>query len=127
MATETATKTKKKTRGGRAGSKSNAVRAYLQRHPAAGPTAVANALKAKGIVISAAHVSNVKTAMAKKAGAASTNGHANEGTVRGGRKRAVVVDDAISFGQLLEARKFAAQVGGVDQAVSLLQSLAKLQ
>ena len=117
-----ATATKK--RGGkRANSKSAAIRAYLSTHPDAGPTAVCAALKAKGVAISPAHVSNVKATMLKKAGktgGASTNGvpHAKRG--RRGRKPAA--SDAVSLSQLVEARKFAAQVGGVENAVGLLQS-----
>jgi hypothetical protein len=123
-ATETNKAAAKKSRSGRAGSKSGAIRAYLKRHPEAGPTAVCAALKRKGIVISPAHVSNVKAAMARKAG---SGGAAANGVVgRRGRKRASG-GDAVSMGQLIEARKFAAQVGGVDHAVGLLQTLAKLQ
>ncbi len=126
MATATATTTKtarKKTRGGRAGSKSGAIRAYFKRHPDAGPTAVCNALKRKGIVISPAHVSNVKAAMLRKA----AGGHSGSNGAAGRRGRKPAAGDAVSIGQLIEARKFAEQVGGVDQAVDLLQSLAKLQ
>lgn len=123
-----ATATKK--RGGkRANSKSAAIRAYISTHPDAGPTAVCAALKAKGVAITPAHVSNVKAAMVKKAGktsGASTNGAAHAKPGRRGRKPAVV-SDSVSLSQLVEARKFAAQVGGVENAVGLLQTLAKLQ
>jgi len=123
-----ATATKK--RGGkRANSKSAAIREYVATHPDAGPTAVCAALKAKGITISPAHVSNVKAAMVKKAkksaGSASSNGRARRKPGRRGRPAGA--GDSVSLSQLVEARKFAAQVGGVDHAVSLLQSLAKLQ
>jgi hypothetical protein len=55
--------------------------------------------------------------------AAARNGRPKRG--RPGRKPAP--SDSVSLSQLVEARKFAAQVGGVDAAVGLLQSLAKLQ
>lgn len=124
-----ATATKK--RGGkRANSKSAAIREYITAHPEAGPTAVCAALKAKGVAISPAHVSNVKAAMARKAkksaGSASSNGHARRKPGRPGRASSAAVD-AVSLSQLVEARNFAAHVGGVDQAVALLQTLAKLQ
>jgi hypothetical protein len=122
-----ATATKK--RGGkRANSKSAAIRAYLSTHPDAGPTAVCAALKARGVVVTTAHVSNVKAAMLKKAGTtggAATNGVAHAKRGRRGRKPAA--SDSVSLSQLVEARKFAAQVGGVEHAVGLLQTLAKLQ
>lgn len=123
-----ATATKK--RGGkRANSKSAAIRAYLSTHPDAGPTAVCAALKAKGIAITPAHVSNVKAALGRKAGkvgGAATNGASHAKRGRRGRKPAVS-GDTVSLSQLVEARKFAAQVGGVENAVGLLQTLAKLQ
>jgi hypothetical protein len=124
-----ATATKKKRGGKRANSKSAAARAYMATHPDAGPTAVSNALKTKGIQISAAHVSNIKAADARKgrktAGGAASNGVSRGRPGRRGRKPAA--GDAVSLSQLLEARKFAAQVGGVERAVGLLHSLAKLQ
>jgi hypothetical protein len=124
-----ATATKK--RGGkRAHSKAEAIRVYLGAHPNDGPSAVRDALKAsKGMAVSAAQVSNVKATMAKKAkksaGSAASNGHARRKPGRPGRPAAA--SDSVSLSQLVEARNFAAQVGGVDQAVSLLRTLAKLQ
>jgi hypothetical protein len=117
-----ATATKKRTRKPRANSKSGAVRAYFEQHPEAGPTEVANALKKQGITISAAHVSNVKAAMKRKAG---MNGRAIGR--RGRRGRPAGGSDALSLGSLLEARAFAARVGGVEKASALVAALAKLQ
>lgn len=117
---------KKKTAGRRAGTKSSAIREYMKANPEAGPTAITAALKAKGIEITPAHVSNVKAAMLKKqAKAAGGNGAARRKPGRPSRKAAG--QETVSLGALIEARKFAAQVGGVDSAVTLLQSLAKLQ
>jgi hypothetical protein len=115
----TATKTRKP----RANSKSGAVRAYFARHPQAGPTEVANALKKEGIEISAAHVSNVKAAMKRKAG---SNGQAARGRGRRGRP-AAGGSDAVSISSLIEARSFANRVGGVEKASALIAALAKLQ
>jgi hypothetical protein len=108
-------------------SKSDAIRAYLDKHPDVGPTAVCTALKHQGIAITPAHVSNVRAAAARKAAKAAgihfpTNGH---GSGKRGRKPKAA--DAVSLAHLLEARRFAAQVGGVNRAVELLQSLARLQ
>ena len=93
--------------------KSGAVREYLAKKPNAGPTEVSKALKARGIAVSPAHVSNVKQTTkpkpAKKRG-----------------PTVVSASDSVSLVQLVEARRFAAQVGGVDAAVGLLQSLGKL-
>jgi hypothetical protein len=124
MATATKTRPRK-----RAGKKSAAIRAYLHTDPAAGPTAVVRALKAKGVLVSAAHVSNVKATLARHAAegggaAGATNGAAL--APHNGRQ-SIATSDAVSVSQLLEARKFAAHVGGVQRAVRLLQTLAMLQ
>jgi hypothetical protein len=116
----TATKTRKP----RANSKSGAVRAYFARHPQAGPTEVASALKKEGIEISAAHVSNVKAAMKRKAG---SNGQSGRGRGRRGRPVAGGGSDAVSISSLIEARSFANRVGGVEKASALIAALAKLQ
>ena len=121
---------KKKKRGRPATNKSAAIRAYRQAHPEAGPTAVSAALKKRGIIVSAAHVSNVKATELKKTAKAGSHGAADNGSMRrkpGRPGRKPGASDAVSLGALIDARKFAAQVGGVDRAVNLLQSLAKLQ
>ena len=92
--------------------KSGAVREYLAKKPNAGPTEVSKALKARGIPVSSAHVSNVKQTAKRKTG-----------------KKIVSKPgpgDSVSLVQLVEARRFAEQVGGVDAAVDLLNSLGKL-
>lgn len=133
MATETkaptAKPTPKKKRARRKVNKSGAIREYLRNNPEAGPTAVAAALKEKRIVVSAAHVSNVKAAMQSKGANGSSGGAAGGAAGRkpGRPTRRGGSADSVSLAGLLEARKFAAQVGGVDSAVTLLQSLAKLQ
>ncbi|RIK85529.1 MAG: hypothetical protein DCC67_03800 [Planctomycetota bacterium] len=127
MSTES-TAPKKKTRRLRSDSKSGAVRAYLKRKPHAGPTAISRALKKRGIDISPAHVSNVKTAL-KKAGLieggdapAATNGRKRRG--RGGKARG---GDVVSLANLIEARQFVESVGGVEKANELISALAKLR
>lgn len=130
MATASKKPSSKKPTAKKATSKSAAIRTYLDKHPETGPTAVCRALKLQGIAITPAHVSNVKAAAAKKAakaagGIAATNGSAAGHVGRRGRKPKAA--DAVSMGHLLEARRFAAQVGGVARAVELLQSLARLQ
>jgi hypothetical protein len=116
-----------KKRKPRANSKSGAVRAYLKRKPDAGPTEVSAALKKKGIIISPAHVSNVKAALRKAGEASGANGEAVAANGRARRGRKPAARDAVSLGSLLEARRFAERVGGLDKATELLDALAKLQ
>jgi hypothetical protein len=124
MASEATAGPAKKTRGKRAGNKSAAIRAILNRKPEAGPTEVCAILKRKGIEATPALVSNVKVAMLKKQGGSAKSNGAAKRRGRPGRKAA---GDTVSMASLLEARKFAAQVGGVEQAVDLLKTLAQLQ
>ena len=96
--------------------KSGAVRAYLAKNPAAGPTEVSKALKKRGIIVSPAHVSNVR--QQDKQGR--QNGLGRSVT------RAVEASDSVSLARLVEARRFAESVGGVSPAITLLESLQKV-
>lgn len=117
---------KKKTRRPRANSKSGAVRAFLKRHPEAGPTEISKALKKKGIDISPAHVSNVKAALKKaEGGAVAANG--KKQSRRGRRPGRAGGADTVSLAGLLEARQFVDSVGGVEKASELIDALAKLR
>ena len=123
---------KRKTRRPRANSKSGAVRAYMKRHPDAGPTAISLALKKRGIEITAAHVSNVKASMQKSGQAAgesaATNGEAPARNGRRGRPgRKPAPRDAVSLASLLDAQRFAERVGGLEKAIELISALSKLQ
>lgn len=89
--------------------KSKAIRDYMAQKPDAGPTAVAEGLGKKGIEVSAAFVSTIKAMdKAKKAG-------------RRGRVGEVTTAD------LLQAKKLADQLGGVERAKEAMDALAKLQ
>jgi len=94
------------------GSKSQAVREYLQANKKAkGPEVVA-ALAEKGIKVSLPMVYNLK---ARK---------------RMGKRRrkaeAAGQDVGVSLTNLLAAKKLVDQVGGIDQALSAVQALARL-
>jgi hypothetical protein len=95
-------------------SKSGAIKAYLTKHTSAGPTEVSSALKKQGINVTPAYVSTIK-ALSKRA---ASNGTRRHGTA--------TLGDAVSLAQLVEAGRFAKQVGGIDAAIGLLQSLGKL-
>lgn len=128
MASEQAAAPAKKARGKRAVNKSDAIRAILKQKPEAGPAEVCAVLKRRGIQVSSALVSNVKAAMLKKqGGGAKTNGAPAKRRGRPGRPGRKPASDTVSMAKLLDARKFAEQVGGVEQAVGLLKSLAQLQ
>jgi hypothetical protein len=108
--------------------KSSAIREYLAAHPKAGPTAVRDALRSAGVTVSTAHVSNIKAKLAPKAKpSAKSKPVKPPAKLKGTRRDMAEAEDRVSLAQLVEARKFAAQVGGVAQALALLQTLAKLQ
>ena len=114
------------------GDKSEAIREYLNADPKAGPTKVVGELKKKGMTVTVPLVSNVKSRMLAKNGKPTRRGRKPGPKRRGrppgpqarrGRKPA---NEMVAVSRLLEARNFADKVGGVEQAVTLLQTLAKV-
>ena len=104
-------------RGGpRSSSKAQAVRdEFAAQGASARPKDVIAALKAKGITVAPAQVSNIKATLLKKkgakkrtGGAAHSNGH-------------------LSIESLIKAKKLAERLGGIDVALKALTALSKLQ
>ena len=86
---------------------------FTSQGPSTRPKDVIAALKARGIVVSSAQVSNVKASMGKKKrGPKARPSHATNGM--------------LSLEVLLEAKKLAARVGGVETARRALDVLARL-
>jgi hypothetical protein len=98
----------------RAGSKAQAIRdEFSSQGASARPKDVISALKAKGISVSSAQVSNIKSTLGKKKrGRKAGAGHGTNGT--------------LSLESLLEAKKLAERVGGVEIARQALEALVKL-
>jgi hypothetical protein len=102
-------------------SKSAAIRTFMAANPAAGPTAVSQALKKKGILVSPAYVSTVKaTSKTKTAKDARFSNGAEAG------HGSPTPDRAAYLKQLVITRKYAEQVGGVDSAADLVRALREL-
>jgi hypothetical protein len=104
-------------RGGpRSSSKAQAVRDEFAAQGAdARPKDVIAALKAKGIEVAPAQVSNIKATLSSKKGAKKSKGgaaHAN---------------GELSLDSLLEAKKLAERLGGVEVALKALTALSRLQ
>lgn len=78
-------------------------------------------LKEKSIVVSPAQVSNVKLAVARKAGIR-LRGRRR----RGARALAGARGDNVSLGTLIAAKRLAESLGGLDRARRALDALAKL-
>jgi hypothetical protein len=106
-----ATKTVRR-RKSRSGSKAQAIRdEFAAQGATARPKNVIAALKAKGISVSSAQVSNIKAGL-RKPGRKAHAGHGTNGT--------------ISLTSLLEAKKLAERLGGVEVARQAIEALAKL-
>jgi hypothetical protein len=111
----------------RESNKSEAIREYMSANPEAGPTSVAEALNQReGWKISAAYVSTIKNKVKE-----------NQGGGRRARRGRRVARAAMSGGgggggggvneqALLQAKKLAEQIGGIDQAKAALDLLGKL-
>ena len=98
--------------------KSQAIRDHLTKQPDDGPKAVVAALRTKKIKVTEGLVSKVKGASAGK-------------RKRRRKKKAATtqstVSDKISISTLVQAKKMADQLGGIEKARTALAALAKLQ
>ena len=110
--------TRKKKAPAESVNKRQAIRDYAEANPTVGPTETAAALTEQGIPVSPAMVSTVKTQAKKK---------------RKGKRRkkaaasAQPAGDKFALSSLIQAKKLAEQLGGVEKAQAALAALAKLQ
>jgi hypothetical protein len=93
--------------------KSQAIRDYKEKNPDVGPTAIAEALTAKGVAVKPAQVSNALAASKtkKKAG--------RKPTLRAAAPLATAATSNID--QLKSAAKLIAECGGVEEATQALK------
>jgi hypothetical protein len=94
-------------------SKSEAIRNYKSKNPDAGPKAIAAALADDGIKVTPAFVSTVLSNDKRKGG----------GTGRRGRRPG---GGNASLDNLIQAKKLAEQMGGIEQARAALDALARI-
>jgi hypothetical protein len=95
-------------------SKSEAIRSYKSKNPDAGPKAIAAALADDGIKVTPAFVSTVLSNDKRKGGS----------TGRGRGRRAG--GGNASLDNLIQAKKLAEQMGGIEQARAALDALARI-
>jgi len=108
-------------------SKSEAIRNYKNSHQDAGPTAIAVALTKEGTKVTPAFVSTVLSNAKRKGGKGRRKMGRRSKLVRRGRRPAVVArasSDPVD--RLIQAKKMAEQLGGVEQARAALEALAKI-
>ena len=107
-------------------SKSAAIRSYKNSHQDAGPTAIAAALTKEGTKVTPAFVSTVLS-NAKRKGGKSRRKVGRRKMVRRGRRPAVVARHSSDpVDRLIQAKKLAEQMGGVEQARAALDALARI-
>lgn len=117
----------KKAQSGKKVNKSAAVREYLAANPDAGPNAIREALKAKGILISTSLASVIKYGgNKKKRKPGRPKGSRNAVRGRVGRPPGARSAGGLDIGALVEAKKLAERMGGIDAARAALDLLAKL-
>jgi hypothetical protein len=92
------------------GNKSAEIRSYKAGNPEAGPQEIASALAKDRVKVSAAFVSTVLSNDRRKAGGKVSKARSGEASVE----------------TLLQAKKLAAQMGGIGPAREALNTLAKL-
>jgi hypothetical protein len=101
-------------------SKSESVRQYLAANSDATPKQVSDALAKQGIKASPTLVSGVKFHLAKKGKSKKAAKTAAKLPAAAGNGRSLSLDD------LVEAKKLADRLGGLDKAKAALEALAKL-
>jgi hypothetical protein len=109
------TGTKRAKRGGK-GNQSEVIRDYFTDHPEAKPKQVQTALAKRGLKVSTGLISNVKHTFLKRQAAPKVRVAARMTTSSG-----------LTFEQLVEVKRFADSVGGIDMLRSALDSLQQLQ
>lgn len=96
--------------------KAQAIRDMLNSSGMQTPTKdVVSALAGQGIEVSAAHVSNIKAQLRKGGGA---NGQGRRGRRPSG--------DTVSITSLMEAKRLADRLGGVEAARAIFEALSRL-
>jgi hypothetical protein len=104
--------------------KSAAIREYLDVHKRAKPKEIVAAMKEKGLDVSPQMVSTIKTKHRKRRGRKMSGQDVGNGPVNSRRGRPS--SGKIAIEQLIVAKRFADQVGGVRAAREALDVLAKL-
>lgn len=97
--------------------KSAAIRNYKESHASAGPKEITEALAKDGIKVSAAFVSTVLSNDRRKG---------RKGRKKVAMRRSVGNRSGGAFANLIQAKKLADQLGGVDKARAALDALAKI-
>lgn len=116
---------KTKKRATRDGSKSKAIRDYVQQNPDAKHGEVVQALKANGVAVSYNLVANVR-GKASAAGGLATRGGASKGHLTG-NGRTAKAKSFVGSGNLDAAIHFIRVAGGLDAAKAALATIEEIK
>lgn len=94
------------------------IKTMLNAGDSASPKAISAALAEKGIDASPAYVSTIKSKLKKSGGA--------KGRGRRGGRRAKKTGDEVSISKLVETKRFADKMGGVENLKKVIDALVKL-
>ncbi len=113
---------RRKTAGGL--SKADEIRAEFKKDPTIATKDVMSNLQGRGISVTSAHVSNVKS----KLGLAPRRRRRRRGRPRKAEALAMIQSsESITVGALVQAKRFAEAIGGVDVAKRAISALSRLQ
>jgi hypothetical protein len=115
--------------------KSQAIREYYEAHPDAKPKAVVEALAAKGVVVTPAFVSTIKSTSINKgpkpAAAKGKRGPKPGASVKApkvaaAKPAAAKSTGGVSIDTLIKAKSLVKELGGIESAMSALAALKRL-
>jgi hypothetical protein len=110
---------------GPAMNRSESIRQFIAKNPAAGPKDFEAGLKAEGIKVKLSLISAVKYSKAKKKSLKKTKRMARRATVQIAARR--TPSTAVTIEQLIEVKQFAISFGGTDQVRQALDTLEQLR
>ena len=99
--------------------KSQVIRGMLHQHPNASPLAISEALGKRGVKVTPGFVSTIKS----QSGAKKKRRRVKKRVGRAARP----AGDTVSVSALVQAKRLADQLGGVEKAQDALSALSKLQ
>jgi hypothetical protein len=105
--------------------RSESIRQFIAKNPAAGPREIEAGLKAEGIKVKLSLISAVKYSKAKKKSLKKTKRMARRATVQIAARR--TPSTAVTIEQLIEVKQFANSFGGADQVRQALDTLEQLR
>ncbi|KAA5545857.1 hypothetical protein FYK55_02745 [Roseiconus nitratireducens] len=109
--------------------KSKEIRDYLKDHPGAKPREIVDAMKSKGVDVSAQFVSTVKSTSKKKKGPARRRGRpagSKNKTTSMTRPATKKSGDTVSVESLIKLKKVVEEIGSIEEAKAALTTLEQL-